>query len=363
MSNEYTVTLHALEDVTNLEEEWLSLEARCNCSFFLSWTWISSWVNTFKPECHVLKVQYAGSVVSLALLTKSRFSAPFRFSATRLHIHQKGNAICDQVWTEYNGFLVESAHETQSIQASMGFLSKHFSDWDELVVGAVTKKDAALLQSTSGLERHDLWSSPSYGVDLKKIRDNQQDYLGSLSSNTRYQIRRSFRLYEQEGELSLIHATDLDTALEYLNDVAPLHLKRWGEGISQSGFANANFVAFHENLIKIAWPKKQIDFIKVQSGTRVVGFFYNFVYRGTVYFYLSGLAREGNSKLKPGLCGHALSIQYYLDLGLNYYDFMGGDERYKANLGEQHDELFQIALKQPLFKFKVETLLRKIKNY
>lgn len=363
MSNEYTVTLHTLEDVTNLEKEWLSLEARCNGSFFLSWAWIGTWLNTFEPECYVLKVEYDGNVVSLALLTKSKFTALCRFSSTRLHIHQKGNALCDQVWTEYNGFLVESAHETKSILAAMTFLFEHFSDWDELVVGAVTKKSAALLQSASGLERQDLWHSSSYWVDLKKLRASQKDYLDSLSRNTRYQIRRSLKLYQQDDHFRLIHAEDMGTALEYLNEVAPLHLERWGEGISQSGFANEKFVAFHENLIKAAWPNQQIDFIKVVCGERVVGFFYNFIYRGTVYFYLSGLAKEDNPKLKPGLCGHALSVQYYLDSGLDYYDFMGGDDRYKVSLAEPHEELFQIALKKPLFKFKVEAWLRKIKNY
>ena len=362
MSNKYSVTLQPLDEVMNLEQEWLDLEARSNCSFFLSWPWISSWVETFDPECFVLRAEYDGRVVLLALLTKSHFSAPFRFPSTRLHIHQKGNAICDQIWTEYNGFLSEPDHQEAAILAAIDFLQENFSSWDELVVGAITKKSADLLENGLGLERHDLWKTPSYGVNLSALRDKQQDYLSSLSSNTRYQIRRSLKLYQESGGLELCHAPDLDSALNYLRDVAPLHLHRWGDGVSQSGFANERFVAFHENLIKSAWANNQIDFIKILCGSQVVGYFYNFIYRDTVYFYLSGLVREENSKLKPGLCGHALSIQYYLDSGLRYYDFMGGNERYKANLGEQHDELFQVAFRKKRAKFKIESFLRRVKH-
>ncbi len=362
MSNEYSVTLQPLDDVMKLEQEWLDLEARSNCSFFLSWAWISSWLLTFEPDCYVLRTQYGEQVVSLALLTKSQFSAPYRFSSTRLHIHQKGNAVCDQVWIEYNGFLAEEIHESKSILASVEFLQENFWAWDELVVGAITQKNADLLESSLGLERHDLWQAPSFGVDLARIRDGQQDYLTTLSSNTRYQIRRSLKLYQEKGALELVPATDLETALDYLRDVAPLHLRRWGDGVSQSGFANASFVSFHENLIKAAWPRQQIDFIKIQCGARVIGYFYNFIYRDTVYFYLSGLVREENSKLKPGLCGHALSIQHYLQSGLDYYDFMGGNERYKASLGERHGELFQVAFKKRRVKFKVEGFLRRVKQ-
>mgnify|MGYP000226269683 CR=1 FL=1 len=86
------------------------------------------------------------------------------------------------------------------------------------------------------------------------------------------------------------------------------------------------------------------------------------MYRGTVYFYLSGLCSEENPKLKPGLSGHSLCIQEYVDKGFKYYDFMGGDDRYKASLGKKQGELYQISLQQDRLKFKIENVLRKIKQ-
>ena len=42
---------------------------------------------------------------------------------------------------------------------------------------------------------------------------------------------------------------------------------------------------------------------------------------------------------------------------------MGGDERYKSNLGECHRQLVQIALQRPRFKLKLENALREAKHH
>lgn len=359
----YSVSLSPLNDISILETQWLDLEARSSCPFFLSWTWISAWLSTFAPDCEVLKVRFQGQVVGLALVTRSQFSVFNRFSSSRIHFHQTGNAVCDQIWTEYNGMLCMDEHYKASLLASVRYLEASFPDWDELVVGAVSKEVAETLEGASNLKRHNLWQSPSYGVDLLKIAKNSGDYLGSLSRNTRYQIRRSLRLYQSESAgLALVFARSCAQALEYLEEVAPLHLARWGSGPNESGFANDRFVEFHRELIRRAWPEGQIDFIKVINGDSVIAYIYNFLYRGTAYFYLSGLAMESDSKLKPGLCSHALCIQHYLDKGLEYYDFMGGEARYKASLGKKSDELYQITLQKNRLKFKVEGFLRNIKQ-
>jgi len=311
----------------------------------------------------VLKVCNRDSVVALALLTRSRFVKWNCLPSSRIHFHQKGSSLCDQIWTEYNGLLVGDEHRAGAISASMSYLQSSFSDWDELVIGAITKEEAALFESAQGLRRNNLWQSSIYGVNLQKIACSQSDYLATLSRNSRYQIRRSLKLYEAAtGSIQLLPAQNLNDALAYLDEIAPFHLARWGENLGESGFANPGFVKFHQALIKIAWGKQQIDIIKVVSGAHVLGYFYNFLYRGTVYFYLSGLCSELDSKLKPGLSGHALCIQNYADNGFKYYDFMGGDDRYKASLGTLQGELFQISLQRNRLKFKIENGLRKIKK-
>lgn len=359
---QYQLNISPLKEWVHLRDEWLALEEKCQTSFFLSWTWISAWLSSYQPDVDLLRVFHQGELVSLALLTKSNFSQWKRFASRRLHIHQTGEPSQDQIWTEYNGLLADPRHEEAVYAVLLPYLEKNYPAWDELVIGAITRSVALKLEQSSSLSRLDLWHSPSYGVDLKRIPKHFPDYLSSLSRNTRYQIRRSFKLYEEHGGLSLHFAADVEEALLFFREAGPLHLEKWGRGLGESGYSNPAFVRFHEHLIREAFPLKQVDLIKVCCGQQAIGFLYNYLYRGQVYFYLSGLITEKDAKLKPGLCAHSLAIQHYIDNGYSFYDFMGGQDRYKASLGEVHAELFHIALQKPHLKFKIEAFLRSVKQ-
>lgn len=345
-----------------LASDWRLLEERCATSFFLSWSWVSCWLDSYSPEVDVLSVSSGGEVLGLALLSRSTFSKRGRFSSRRLHIQQTGAQELDHLWAEYNGVLCLPEYGDKILAQLMPYLMESYPAWDELVVGAVTHKTASILSDTSDFTRLNLWQSFSYGVDLKALASKRASYLSSLSRNARYQIRRSLKMYAAKGGLELQFASSTDEALSYFSDIAPLHIAKWGNGVGESGFANPFFTLFHVNLITNAFQLKQVDLIRIKSGNRTLGYLYNFLYNRRVYFYLSGLISEKDAKLKPGLCAHSLAIQHYLESGYDFYDFMGGDDRYKLSLGAVHEELFQIALQKKLYKFKIESLLRKVKQ-
>jgi hypothetical protein len=365
---QYTHSVVPLKSYTSLPEDWLWLETRTETSFFLSWSWIGTWLKSYFPNIDdasvdVLCVHYNGELVALSLLYKSVFSQWKRFSSKRLHINQTGNPVLDQIWTEYNGLLCLSEHEAAVYSSAIVYLIKHYDGWDELQVGAITKKLADNLHETSGLSRLDLWDSPSYGVDLVDLKEKKIDFLDSLSRNTRYQIRRSLKLYADQGGIKLQFATNEFEALQYFQEISPLHMEKWGKKPGESGFSNPEFMKFHKNLISVAFQLKQVDLIKIYCGERVLGYLYNFLYKGKIYFYLSGLVSEQDSKLKPGLCAHALVIQHYMDKGYVFYDFMGGKDRYKSSLGSEHEKLYHISLQKDRLKFKVESFLRHVKQH
>ena len=359
---QYQLRILPLNACPELSEDWITLEENAETSFFLSWTWISTWLRTYQPEVDVLKVYCDERLVALSLLSRSDFSQWKRFHSRRLHIHQTGEPAQDQIWTEYNGILACPEHEAAIYAILLPYLLEHYPDWDELVIGAISKKVADQLEGSSYLKPLVLWQSPSYGVDLLELKAEFPDYLSSLSRNTRYQVRRSFKLYDAQGGLSLQFASNVDEALSFFKQAGPLHLEKWGAGQGESGYSNPAFIKFHENLIQAAFPSGQVDLIKVSCNTRVLGYLYNFLYRDQVYFYLSGLLSEADSKLKPGLCAHSLAIQHYMDQGYQFYDFMGGQDRYKASLGKEHEELFHIALQKDHLKFKIEAFLRSMKQ-
>lgn len=362
VGDRYTVSCTPLVDVAELQRQWLDLEARAANTFFLSWSWMSTWLAAYEPEVDVLRIHRDRQIIGLALLVKTRVARRRILCSTGLFLHQLGDISKDQIWIEYNGFLTDARYHRAATASGLNYLMSEYAGWDELILGGLCDSEADYFSESTGLTRIELWQAPTYGVDLAKLRDTGQDYLSSLSRNTRYQIRRSTKGYHRQGPVKLEKAQCLGHALGWFEEMAPLHIKRWGSAPGASGFTNVHFTGFHRSLIQMAWPQRQIDIWKLTVGSRTIGFFYNFLYRGRVYFYLGGLVKESDSKLKPGLLGHSLCIEQYTDQGLQYYDFMGGHERYKESLGEIGPYLHKISLQKPQLKFRLEQWGRSIKN-
>ncbi|UDL03335.1 GNAT family N-acetyltransferase [Marinobacter sp. CA1] len=357
-----TVSRAPATDPTALAEQWLELEARATPTVFLSWQWMGHWLKVYAPKAWVLRVADGDRLVGLGLIVETD-ERRHRFLRSRcLRLHQTGHRVLDQIWIEYNGFLAENGREDEVAEACLNYLCQEMPEWDEFIVGAIDAEDAERYTAITGLQRQLRWEAPCYGVDLDELRTTGEPYLDSLSRNTRYQINRAHRLYRQRGRVTLVRPDSLEEALEVFDRIGPKHLARWGDGPDQSGFANPDFVRFHREMIRSQWPRGGIDLITLMAGDDEIAFFYNLLHKQVVYFYLGGMKLEEDNRLKPGLLGHSLCIEDYRHHGFHYYDFMGGDERYKANMGRLHRHLVQVSLQRERFKLKLEDVARRARN-
>lgn len=345
-----------------LAGDWIGLEEKAQPEVFLSWHWIGNWLRVYRPEVLVLRVWDRGSLVGMGLLCSDAERRHGVLVSRCLKLHQTGLRHQDQIWIEYNGFLAERGYEPLVARACVDHLLQHHRGWDELVLGASDREYIDELSRLTGLTSHIRWQAHCYGIDLQALRKEGSSYLASLSGNTRHQIRRAWRLYEETGALHLERPNTVAEALALFDAIGPWHLRRWGDGGAGSGYANAQFTNFHRQLIETQWEKSGVDLIVVKAGERTIALFYNLLYRRRVYFYLAGFPAENDNRLKPGLLGHALCVADYLERGFNYYDFMGGDERYKAQLGQQKGELVQAGLQRQRLKLRAEQTARRLKH-
>lgn len=355
------VTRSALAEPAALRTEWEGLQRRSDCSVFLSWQWIGCWLDVYRPPVDVIRVMSGADLVGLALLVPV---VEWRHGFIRsrcLRLHQTGIPEKDQIWIEYNGFLACSGMELQVSEAIFHYLGQQ-QNWDEFVVGGIGSDMARRLTDISGLASHIRWKAPCYGVDLQQVRSSGKSYLDGLSANTRHQIRRSSRLYRKQGELRIHRPDHPDKAVAMFDEMAPGHIARWGQGPYGSGFNNPWFVRFHRALIRHSWDRGGVELMQLRAGERVLAAFYNLCYRNTVSFYLGVTAAETDNRLKPGLLGHSLCIEDYLARGFSFYDFMGGQERYKESLGKQHSQLLQISLQRPRMNLALERALRALRH-
>ncbi len=355
---------------------WLTLEQRAEPNFFLSWCWVEAWIKVVNPAFKVLQIYQGKQLVGLGLLTCNHQWRYKCLRSTVLRLGQTGDLLQDQMWIEYNGLLMDAAHINTIPSEVINYLLSD-NQWDEFVLGASTE-DQLQRYNHPDFAVIEKWTAPVYGVDLDVIRRSGGGYLATLSRNTRYQINRSQRLYQSQGVLTFKVLESTEEMLAAWSQLAALHIAKWGAKSGQSGFVNETFINFHKRLIVTSARQHNVgDGSEDNIGKRVeacveicclsldghaLGFLYNFIYEGTVYFYLSGLSYDGDPKLKPGLLIHSLAIQHYLDSGSTYYDFLGGEARYKQSLGTQNGDLKVLSFQRPRFKLKLEQLARRFRK-
>lgn len=358
----------AVESVTDLDElapTWRELEARADSSFFLSWHWIGAWLRTVRRPAHLIRAHLDGRVVGLGLLHRQRTLRHRILPVRELVLNASGREDEDVITIEYNGFLAERGLEEPVTRACVRHLVR--SDrvdgeaWDALLVRGVEPRSIAAMQM-EGIRVRLHATSPSAAVDLDAVRASGRPYLDHVSGNTRSQLRRSIKLYEQRGPLVLEAARDPAEAQAFLEECAVHHQARWQARGHAGAFASGFYRRFHRELIAVALPAGAVEVVRVSAGGDRIGYLYNFIHRNRVYFYMSGLRFEADNRLKPGLVTHLLCIERHLAAGRSSYDFMAGDFRYKTSLGRPGPDIVTCYLERPRPKLLVEQWLRQLKR-
>jgi CelD/BcsL family acetyltransferase involved in cellulose biosynthesis len=321
------VALGPAGDLAALERRWRALEARADPSFFQSWTWVGCLAAERFADPVLLEARRDGRTVALAL---------FGRRGRRLHLHETGDSGWDAVFIEHNGLLADPRDDAGTAAACLRALAR-----SALVMSGVGDAMLAALRALPGAVRV-LQTRPAPYVAFAALGDAA--YPEALSANARYQIRRSDRSYERSGPLRLEAARSLAEAHAFLDALALLHQRSWTARGQPGAFANPRFHRFHHALLDRAFPRGEIELLRIAAGERVLGYLYNFVHRGDVLAYQSGfdLAGAGRHE-KPGLTAHRLAIEAHRARGARSYDFLAGAARYKTTLANASRDLHWIA--------------------
>jgi CelD/BcsL family acetyltransferase involved in cellulose biosynthesis len=355
-ASELRFQLEVATDVDALGMRWRALEATGDPSFFLSWHWIGTWLTAIKGMPLLLSGTAGGRIVLLALLTPLRRHDLGVLPIRAARLHETGDSATDVITIEYNGFLVARDWHPLASSAAIQFLFK--SGFDELQMRGVPADYDTVFRREAIVSVVD--RKPSWRVDLDAVRGSGEPYLSHISANTRQQVRRSMRLYQARGELCLTRARNVDEALEHLAGLRCLHQHYWESRGQPGAFSYPFFEEFHRRLISDGIRGNFVELIKVACGKDAVGYLYNFLYRGKVLSYQSGFSYEVDSKIKPGLVSHCLCIDSHIALGASVYDFMAGESRYKASLGQSGPDMLHIVAQKPAVSIKLANAGRRL---
>lgn len=338
-----------------LAPSWTRLATESDASLFVGPAWVASWLEAFGEQLHprILVFRDAHEVVGACVLV-SRLAWRKFLPMRRWHLNCAGEDEIDDTAVEYNRLLSLPGRERDVADALVSWLGR--AKWDEVLLDAVETPPFAIEHTVETVT-----SRPCYFIDLEALRSSGVTYDSVLSANTRQQIRRSVRLYEDEcGPLALSRAGSLPEAAAFLDELAHLHQRAWTGRGKPGVFASHRFQRFHARLIGRLFDAGHIELLKVTAGDTTVGVLYSFLHDGRLCFYQSGFAYQADNRAKPGLMTHYLAVTHYLAERpeVRQYDFLAGDSQYKRSLAREQRRLQWIVLQRSTLRVRLFNALR-----
>lgn len=338
---------------------WRELCVETPRSYFLSPGYAEVWLDHLPESADVrlAVVRQDGEAVAATFMGHARVVRQRVFRSDAWLLNQTGVRAQDQVYIEDNDFVCRPG-----ATFSLGeFLAQLPGAWEELYLSGIDPKSAAGRMLEGAGRPYDIYVMnriPAPYVDLAALAASKKDYLAALGSNTRSQVRRCYKLYEQRGKLATEIAATPAQALDIFDDLVKLHQHWWGLRGEAGAFANRWFYNFHRALIERRFESGELQLMRVRSGEATVGCIYNFVWNGAAFFYQSGFRPEEDNRLKPGYVCHTEAIRHSVASGLSVYDFMASFDEYKARMATGQRELIWARVQKPRLKFAVERAAR-----
>lgn len=359
-------TINPFTNKEKTKQLWTSLQERCEHSYFLSWGWMDVWLDHIPddyPLTLVIGKQDGLAVVGFFLGYRQGVERKVIY-ANRAFINKSGHSVYDSVTLEYNAILIDKNQTTDDAE---WLLSQYFMQVDEFrleeAIHPLTEKN--IDRKLFSVENYE--STPSYFIDLDKIRANDNNYLGLISKNKRAQIKRSIKEYNKEGALQVTVAQSLTEALSMFEALMAWHQKGWVARGEKGSFSNPFMVNFHTELIQRRFEKGEIQICHVHNDTATVGFLYYFSYQGQLLFYQCGFNYRSGNHYRPGIVSHYLSVMHFLETDAKIYNFLASESSYKRSLATDSDTLISSRFRRKKLRFFVEdklsTLYQIVKKY
>lgn len=340
-----------LTDLTELGGRWRALEAKADGRFFLGWTWVGAWLESYGARPELLTVSDpGGGDVALALVGHGRVRRLLGPVST-LFLNQSGDARADRAYIEYNGLLTHAGREPEAVRAAIAAIEGR-RDWRALTVAGVPPGSAMVDMPARRRVRTD--RSPVYQVDLNAVREAGGDYLALLSANTRSQIRRAVK--EHGGALPAVMAGGADQADAWIEEIRALNAGRHAD----NAWDDDAFRHFVATLVRHGRDNGEVELLRFADAGGLVGLLINFVYRGEAMNYQSAFAAPRNGKDKPGLLCHAAAVAHYADRELARYSLLAGKDRYKQSLATCEEALEWWTVERFSPRLEAEALLRRM---
>jgi Acetyltransferase (GNAT) domain len=336
------------DDLDRLERDWRAVYAADpQAHYFVSWTWMSHWLDTAIKEWIVLAARSDSDpsrhVAFFALRPITRF--------------KKGAGLYNELAVacrglgSYSGLICDPAVEDRAIPALAQCLLG--MNWANLNLESFNVSDErfALFQAcfpqktfrTHKLAIFDDIADKDISLcPCLALPDDWETYLAEkLSSNTRQKVRRFLRKVDDGDEFRITHA-DGDTVERDIDTLLRLWGTKWDE---EKGDAAEEIKKVNRLMLRHCFDSDALFLPTIWQGDRPLGALAIVVDQVKKSYLFKITGRDETFKgPPPGFILHAHAIRHAIANGIRTYDFLLGNEAYKYLFGSVDRQVRNVAI-------------------
>jgi CelD/BcsL family acetyltransferase involved in cellulose biosynthesis len=326
-----------------LRKDWEAIyDADPEAQFFLSWEWMSGWLNIGSTPWVILAAKRRPSDRRCVALLPLRLRVGF--DETHGFFNQlsfAGEAFCD-----YTGLLVRPQDAAEAIPAIARHI-RHRLNWARLRIDNLVMSEArrrmflsAFEKASFTFEEIDYFDAPSnvdHGICPSiRLPGDWDAYLETLSANNRQKIRRLLR----KVEASDTYRITLSGPESFERDLAIL-LDFWRtKWAPMKGRNTQSIIDHNRHMLRFCAGLGDLFMPIFWHGERPIAVLASLVdqRKRALLFAITG-RDETYDEIPAGYVLHAYSIRHAIASGFVTYDFLKGNEPYKYLFAPQERRL------------------------
>ena len=238
-----------------------------------------------------------------------------------------------EVCSDYLTLLTADGIEQEvATQVGRWLADRARTDWDLIELVGVEEGDAAIRLLADQLQ------SCGFGLHFRagencwriKLPTTWADFLASLSKSRRERVRKLQRRCFNSGRVESGVVENPEEFDFYFDRLVELHQKR-RKSLGEAGcFASKRFLSFHHDVMQQMLSLGKLRLLWTNLDGVPAAIEYALKGGDTVYFYQSGIEPQ-LSRQNAGWLNTIVSIRGSIEDGFQHFDFMRGDEAYKAS--------------------------------
>jgi CelD/BcsL family acetyltransferase involved in cellulose biosynthesis len=310
------------KELATYAHEWNELLSYSNANtIFLTWEWVSAWLEAVYPDAQLSVVAVRGGDGRLTAV------APFYLSDLHLLGLIRYRCLrvigdCQSGW-EYGDVIVRSGFEDVAMMSIMQELLKHNDIWDCIWVCNMAGWTGAYERFSGicrelGLYMHE-WIREFSSV---RLPDTYEAYLDLFSKKRRGYVKRETRRLHTSHSVELIRCNSQNELPEQLSNLFELHRKRW-ESVGQLGsfVRRPPMKRFYESFASVALRKGWLRLYLLKVDGFIDAAQYGYAYEGVHYALQEGYNPDSFDGIGNVL--RNLVFKECIEEGLREYDFLG----------------------------------------